>query len=117
MHSNYGRETIQRIILAVAECNSVRGTARILSLDKDDLPSAPEAGKPATFRSIKMNGQAMEFTEGFTDLHTVSYERILAGEGFDLEDSKPAADIVASIRRSKPSGLRGDYHPLLKRWR
>jgi UDP-N-acetyl-2-amino-2-deoxyglucuronate dehydrogenase len=88
-----------------------------LSVDRDDLPVRPDPGKPATFRSIKMDGQEIEFTEGFTDLHTVSYERIVAGEGFSLEDAKPAVDIAACIRRSRPAGLQGDYHPLLKRCR
>ena len=86
-----------------------------LSIDRDDLPNPPENGKPATFRSIKMNGEEFEFTEGFADLHTRSYEEILAGRGFGLDDAKPAIDIASNIRRSRPVGLRGDYHPMLKK--
>jgi UDP-N-acetyl-2-amino-2-deoxyglucuronate dehydrogenase len=88
-----------------------------LSIDRDDLPTPPEKGKPATFRSIKMNGEEFEFTEGFTDLHTRTYENILAGKGYGLGDAKPAVDIASNIRRSRPVGLQGDYHPMLKKVR
>jgi UDP-N-acetyl-2-amino-2-deoxyglucuronate dehydrogenase len=88
-----------------------------LSIDKEDLPYQPEQGGAATYRSITVNGQEIEFTEGFTDLHTRSYEEILAGRGFGLQEAKPAVDIVSNIRRSRPIGLHGDYHPLLKKSR
>lgn len=85
-----------------------------LSVDKEDLPHPPEEGRPATYRSLSLDGQEIEFSDGFKDLHTKSYEEILAGRGFGLADAKPAVDIVAAIRRSRPLGLQGDYHPLLK---
>ena len=88
-----------------------------LSIDRDDLPHPPENGKPATFRSMKMNGEEFEFTEGFTDLHTRTYEEILAGRGYGLEDAKPAVDIASNIRRSRTIGLQGDYHPMLEKIR
>jgi len=88
-----------------------------LSIDRDDLPHPPENGKPATFRSMKMNGEEFEFTEGFTDLHTRTYEEILAGRGYGLEDAKPAVDIASNIRRSRTVGLQGDYHPMLEKTR
>jgi len=88
-----------------------------LSIDRDDLPHPPQNGRPATYRSIRMNGEELEFTEGFTDLHTRTYEEILAGRGYGLEDAKPSVDIVANIRRSRPIGLQGDYHPMLKKTR
>jgi UDP-N-acetyl-2-amino-2-deoxyglucuronate dehydrogenase len=86
-----------------------------LSIDREDLPQPPENGKPATYRSISLDGQEIEFSDGFKDLHTRSYEEILAGRGFRLQDAKPAVEIVANIRRSKPLGLRGEYHPLLNK--
>jgi UDP-N-acetyl-2-amino-2-deoxyglucuronate dehydrogenase len=86
-----------------------------LSIDSNDLPSPPKDGKPATYRSITLNGEEFEFTDGFTDLHTISYKEILEGRGFSLEDAKPAVDIVSNIRRSRPQGLQGDYHWMLKR--
>ncbi len=86
-----------------------------LSVDRDDLPYPPENGKAAPYRSITLNGEEIEFSEGFKDLHTQSYEEILAGGGFGLEDVKPAVDVAATIRRSKPIGLRGEYHAMLKK--
>jgi len=86
-----------------------------LSLDRDDLPHQPEEGKPATYRSIMIDGEEVEFSGGFTDLHTRSYEQILAGRGFKLWETKPSIEIVSNIRRSKAIGLQGDYHPMLKR--
>jgi UDP-N-acetyl-2-amino-2-deoxyglucuronate dehydrogenase len=88
-----------------------------LSIDKEDLPQPPEGGKPATYRSITLDGQEIEFSEGFKDLHTRSYEEILAGRGFGLEDAKPAVDIVSTIRRSQPTGPQGEYHPMLRKSR
>jgi UDP-N-acetyl-2-amino-2-deoxyglucuronate dehydrogenase len=88
-----------------------------LSLDKNDLPRPPKDGKPATYRSITVNGQELEFTEGFDDLHTISYQHILAANGFRLEDAKPAVEIASTIRRSKPAGLQGDYHWMLTKKR
>jgi len=86
-----------------------------LSLDKNDLPGPPDDSKPATYRCITVDGEELEFSNGFTDLHTRSYEEILAGRGFELQETKPSIQIVSSIRRSKPIGLQGDYHPFLRR--
>jgi len=69
-----------------------------LSINPQYLPeSAVIAGK-RTFRSITMDGVEIEFSEGFTDLHTRSYEQILAGRGFGLEDSRQSIEIVQKIR-------------------
>jgi UDP-N-acetyl-2-amino-2-deoxyglucuronate dehydrogenase len=86
-----------------------------LSTNKDDLPWPPADDKPTTYRSITINGEEVEFTHGFSDLHTRSYEEILAGRGFGLQNAKPAVDIVSNVRRSRSVGLRGDYHPMLGR--
>jgi UDP-N-acetyl-2-amino-2-deoxyglucuronate dehydrogenase len=88
-----------------------------LSLDRHDLPTPPEDGKPATYRSITLDGEELEFSGGFTDLHTRSYEEILAGRGFKFQETKPSIQIVSDIRRSKPIGLQGDYHPFLRKAR
>ncbi len=84
-----------------------------LSLDRNDLPIALEPGKPATHRSITVDGEEIEFSGGFTDLHTQSYQRILAGDHFSIADTRPAIDVVYGIRTSTPVGLRGEYHPFL----
>jgi UDP-N-acetyl-2-amino-2-deoxyglucuronate dehydrogenase len=85
-----------------------------LSVDDSNLPPDVVAKGQRTFRSITVNGEEIEFSGGFTDLHTVSYEHILAGKGFGLEHARKSIDIVHHIRNSKAIGLRGDYHPFLK---
>jgi len=85
-----------------------------LSVDAEHLPaSAAEAGQ-RTYRSITVNGDEIEFSGGFTDLHTVSYAHILDGGGFGLEDTREAVETVANIRDMQPVGETGDYHPYLK---
>ncbi len=85
-----------------------------LSLEPDDLPFTPAADAPRTYRSIKVDGEEIEFSGGFTDLHTQSYRKILAGEGFTLDDVMPSIQIVSDIRNTPPTGIKGDYHPMLK---
>jgi UDP-N-acetyl-2-amino-2-deoxyglucuronate dehydrogenase len=84
-----------------------------LSLEVDDLPAAPKESGQRTFRSITVDGDEIEFSGGFTDLHTRSYELILEGKGFGLADARAAIDTVAGIRAAKPAGLVGDTHPLV----
>ncbi len=84
-----------------------------LSLDRNDLPFAAAEGKPTTFRSIKIDGQEVEFSSGFTELHILSYQKILGGDGFLPEDVLPSIEIVSDIRNAAPIGLKGDYHPML----
>lgn len=85
-----------------------------LSLDHKDLPIKPKHGEPRTYRSITIDGKEVEFSGGFADLHTKSYEQILNGNGFGLEDVLPSIKIVSDIRNAAPKGLTGDYHPMLK---
>ena len=67
-------------------------------MDDKDLPAeAVKAGK-RTYRKINIEGQELEFSDGFTDLHTQSYKDILAGGGFGIKDVKKAIDIVSGIR-------------------
>jgi UDP-N-acetyl-2-amino-2-deoxyglucuronate dehydrogenase len=85
-----------------------------LSLDYNDIPdSAKKTGK-RTFRSITVNGEEIEFSEGFGDLHTVTYREILAGRGFGLKEARQSVETAYTIRNAKPVGLQGDYHPILK---
>ncbi len=69
-----------------------------LSINPDYLPESAKAAGKRTYRSITMDGAEIEFSEGFTDLHTRSYEQILAGNGFGLEDSRRSIEIVQQIR-------------------
>jgi UDP-N-acetyl-2-amino-2-deoxyglucuronate dehydrogenase len=84
-----------------------------LSVDDQHLPDEIAARGQRTYRSITVNGQEVEFSEGFTELHTLSYQSILKGEGFGLEHARGSIEIVHSIRNAKPIGPRGDYHPIL----
>ena len=70
-----------------------------LSIDENDLPEEAKKNGQRTFRSIKIDDESFEFSEGFTDLHTVCYQKILDGNGFGLEDSKKAIELVAQIRK------------------
>lgn len=86
-----------------------------LSIDVNDVPADVRATGQRTFRSITCEGEEIEFSGGFTDLHTRSYEEILKGNGFGLEENRVAIDTVSHIREATPLGLTGDYHPFLKR--
>lgn len=85
-----------------------------LSVDNANVPQTQRAAGQRTFRSITVDGVEIEFSEGFTDLHVRSYEEILAGRGFGLEENRTAIETVAAIRVAKPLGARGDYHPALR---
>lgn len=84
-----------------------------LSIDISDVPVSVRNESQRTYRSITVDGDEIEFSGGFTDLHTHSYEEILAGRGFGLEENRVAIETVALIRTATPLGLTGDYHPFL----
>ncbi len=83
-----------------------------LSVDVGDVPEPARASGQRTYRSITVDGDEIEFSGGFTDLHTRSYAEILAGRGFGLEENRVAIETVASIRGARPSPG-GDRHPFL----
>jgi UDP-N-acetyl-2-amino-2-deoxyglucuronate dehydrogenase len=84
-----------------------------LSIDLEDMPEEPRNRGQRTFRSITVDSQEVEFSDGFTDLHERSYGEILAGRGFGLEENRTAIETVSTIRSAAPLGLKGDYHPFL----
>jgi len=86
-----------------------------LSLDYQDIPKKIVSQGARTYRSIKINNEEIEFSGGFTDLHTTSYQEILSGNGFPLAEAKPSIETVYTIRNATPIGLKGEYHPFLKR--
>jgi UDP-N-acetyl-2-amino-2-deoxyglucuronate dehydrogenase len=85
-----------------------------LSINYDKIPEEVKAQGKRTFRSITMNGQEIEFSEGFTDLHSVSYRSVLDGHGFGLEEARKSIELVHGIRNAEVKGLVGDYHPLAR---
>lgn len=84
-----------------------------LSVDYAAVPEAQKAIGQRTYRSITVDGEEIEFSGGFTDLHTRSYEEILAGRGFGLEENRTAIETVSTIRTAPLAPLAGDYHPFL----
>lgn len=86
-----------------------------LSVDVNDVPKELLEKGQRTFRAITADEEQIEFSGGFTDLHTVSYQEILAGRGFGLEENRVAIETVADIRNTTPEGLTSDYHPFLNK--
>lgn len=85
-----------------------------LSIDRNDLPEpATECGL-STFRSIMVDGKEVEFSEGFTDLHTVVYQRTLDGNGFGIADARPAIELAHSIRNAYQTSVSDSSHPFLQ---
>ena len=85
-----------------------------LSINYDVLPDNIKEKGLRTYRSLNIGTEEFEFSGGFTELHTKSYDSILNGKGFGINDSRKAIEIVHDIRNAKPIGLKGDYHPMAK---
>lgn len=93
------------------------GNARVrwfLSINSENLPKEAVESNKSTYRSITVDGQEIEFSDGFTDLHTESYRHIIKGSGYGLSDAKQSILIVENIRNLKPVGRIGDFHPMMK---
>jgi len=82
-----------------------------LSVNYDYIPDEIKASGMRTYRSITVDGDEIEFSGGFTDLHTKSYEHILSGGGFGLDEAYGSIRTVSTIRNLPAVGLEGDYHP------
>lgn len=85
-----------------------------LSINSECLPENAVKGDKRTYRTIRIDGSEFEFSEGFTELHTLSYRKILDGAGFRISEARNSVQIVSDIRHASPVGLKGDYHPLAK---
>jgi UDP-N-acetyl-2-amino-2-deoxyglucuronate dehydrogenase len=85
-----------------------------LSLDYNDIPKETKEKGQRTFRSITIEGEELEFSDGFTELHTATYRDIINGHGFGLNDARQSVMTAYDIRNAKPIGLQGNYHPMLK---
>ena len=113
---------VKKNVVHISQYNKAAGfleleKARVrwfLSVDNNDLPAEIKEKDQGTFRSIKLEGEEIEFSDGFTDLHTVSYQKILQGNGFSLEDAKKSIETVYTIRNAKSKRLKGEYHPFCK---
>ena len=113
---------VQKNIVHVMSFDRVAGylelkRARVryfLSINSECLPANAVQGEKKTYRTLSIDGDEFEFSQGFTELHTESYKRILAGDGFRIAEARPCIEIVSDIRHADPIGLVGDYHPLAK---
>jgi UDP-N-acetyl-2-amino-2-deoxyglucuronate dehydrogenase len=86
-----------------------------LSIDYNDLPEAVKSKGQRTYRSIMIENNEIEFSGGFTDLHTETYRHILGGNGFGLEDARNSVKTVYEIRNSKTATGKGEIHPLARK--
>ncbi len=86
-----------------------------LSVNYEYIPTQIKKQKLRTYRSILINNEEIEFSDGFADLHTRSYEEILKGNGFGLDEAYSSVKIISTIRNSDAIGMKGDYHPFMKK--
>jgi len=86
-----------------------------LSVKYEYIPEEVKANGQRTYRSITVDGEEIEFSGGFTDLHTRSYEEILKGNGFRLDEAYPSIEIVSTIRKAIPIGLKNNFHPFCEK--
>jgi len=84
-----------------------------LSTDHHDLSFSAEPGNRSTFRSITVDGEEIEFSGGFTDLHTRVYEETLAGRGFGIDDARPSINLVSKIRSAPVISIDDLAHPIM----
>lgn len=84
-----------------------------MSIDASTLPVEQREKGQRTYRSITVDGNAVEFSEGFTDLHTATYRDVLSGGGFRLSEARPAIELVHRIRHAPVAAARASMHPLL----
>ena len=113
---------VQENIVHVSEPDRAAGFLRLkkarvrwfLSINPDYLPDDAKKQNKRTFRNITVDGSEIEFSEGFGELHTRSYEEILKGNGFGLNEASVSIQTVHDIRVATPIGAKGDYHPLIK---
>lgn len=82
----------------------------VLSINRDHLPTHTPAGQ-TTHRSITVEGEEIEFSGGFTDLHTASYQSVLDGNGYGLDVVRPSIELVSHIRTAPIEPNRGEQHP------
>lgn len=100
--------------VAVLEPDVAQGAIRfgnanvrwLLSISQDDLPSRTRVEGKRAFRSMTIDGAEVEFSDGFNDLHTLSYRAILDGRGFGIEDARPSIRLIDTLRRAPLSGKR-----------
>lgn len=116
----FGRPVGQKVYLHEARrCSGFLELERarvrwFLSVEPRDLPFVPVPGQKTTYRSIRVDGEEIEFSDGFTDLHTRVYQNILAGEGHGIADARPSIELAYAIRTAPVVPVDRDAHPRLQ---
>jgi UDP-N-acetyl-2-amino-2-deoxyglucuronate dehydrogenase len=115
----FGETDLVKVFISKPNCMSgflelKRANVRwFLSVDENDLPVPIQPGQQKTYRSIIVNGEEIEFSRGFSDLHTMIYKNALEGDGFGIEDARPSIELTYRIRNI-PLVPKDDFvHPLL----
>ena len=112
---------VERSVVQLSETSRMAGAIELewasvrwfLSVDGDDLPNSVREQGGYAYRSLTLDGQPIDLSSGFADLHSEVYRDILAGGGFGIEDAKPSIDLVYTIRHCR--GVVGsDMHPFAK---
>lgn len=114
---------VQENVVHYSDLTTVSGFLRLknarvkwfMSLDYNTLPESIRKAGERTYRSILINNKEIDFSKGFTDLHTESYIKILNGEGFGPDDARASVQIAYDIRNAEVLGLSGEYHPFLNK--
>jgi UDP-N-acetyl-2-amino-2-deoxyglucuronate dehydrogenase len=114
--------SVQESEVAFLQADSASGILRFddavvrwfLSVNGQHLPDEVAAAGHRTFRSISFQGEEIEFSDGFTDLHTESYRRILEGEGLGIVEALPSIRLAYDIRKAVPSGVSADTHSFVR---
>lgn len=115
--------SLQKNIVHLSQANKAAGyleleNARVrwfLSIDENDLPQEQKEQGKRTYRSITIENKEIEFSDGFTDLHTVSYSEILQDRGYRTKDAQYSVEIAHAIRNASVSSLSSDYHPFISK--
>lgn len=110
---------VQKSVVNVLEPKRAAGiltlkNARVrwyLAIDSNTMPEDVKKAGKTTYRVLSINNENFEFSDGFADLHTLSYKKILNNEGFGLSCVRPSIELAYQIRNSEKTGLTGDYHP------
>ena len=84
-----------------------------MSLDYQDVPAETKKCGKRTYRSLSVENEEVEFSDGFTELHTESYRQLISGKGYGIDDARRSVEIAHQIRNATPIGIKGDYHPYL----
>jgi UDP-N-acetyl-2-amino-2-deoxyglucuronate dehydrogenase len=114
--------SVEKSSLHFQDNNKVTGTLHLknadvkwfLSIDYNDIPDSIKAKGQRTYRSLTMDGKEFNFSDGFTDLHTRSYQHIFSGSGFRMHEVYDAIKLVHSIRNQKTKSPKDESHPLFR---